>query len=156
KHQVHHPARRLIHSRRDDETARWATTAPFSYVHYLPPEGEGNRSLRPDARLEIAHLGLAVAFAGALELAAGGEDVAAARRAHRGRQAPGGDDLGEAVDAVIGRALVGRAGPRVERDQVHLGVDRLEQAHQLACVGVAVVDTLEHHVLEGDAPAVLG
>src|SRR5690242_8988769 len=56
----------------------------------------------------------------ALELAAGGGDVATARGAHRRAQPAVVDDLGEAVDAVVRAALVGRARPGVERDQVHL------------------------------------
>src|SRR5579871_2357867 len=67
----------------------------------------------------------------ALELAAGGGDVAAARGADRGAQPAVVDDLGEAVDAVVGAALVGRTRPGIERDQVHLGVDRRQDAHQL-------------------------
>src|SRR5258708_39829212 len=60
-------------------------------------------------RLEVAHALATAAQAGALELAAGGEDVAAARRAHRRTQAAIVHDLGEAMDAVVGAALVGRA-----------------------------------------------
>ena len=55
------------------------------------------------------------------ELAAGGEDVAAARGAHRRRIAGGEDDVGERRDRRVRRAFVGRAGPRVERDQIDLG-----------------------------------
>src|SRR5690606_23862004 len=55
------------------------------------------------------------------------------------------------------RAFVGGAGPRVERDEVHLGGDFVfaQQAHQFAGVFVAVVFVLQHHVFEGDAAGVV-
>ena len=56
-----------------------------------------------------------------LQLAAGGVDVAAARRAHRRRNARFEDDVAERPDPLVGRTFVGRAGPRVERDQIDLG-----------------------------------
>src|SRR3954452_8490877 len=64
-------------------------------------------------RLAFAHAEL---FSLGLELAAGGEDVAAAWRAHRGRIAGIEDVFGEFFDSIPVRALVNRAGPRVERD----------------------------------------
>src|SRR3954451_1521780 len=81
-----------------------------------PHDRQGSRSRpvgdQPCPRPEL--LGLA------LELAAGGEDVAAARGAHRRGVAGPEHDLGKALDALPVRALVLRAGPGVERDQVDL------------------------------------
>jgi signal transduction histidine kinase len=67
-----------------------------------------------------------------LELAAGGEDVAAARRADRRGIAGIVDEVGELLDRLPVRALVVRARPGVERDQVDLGRNALEQLHQRA------------------------
>src|SRR5437660_9763486 len=57
----------------------------------------GNSAARPDARR--------------FELAAGGEDVAAAGRAHRRRIAGVEHDVGERLDRRVRRAFVRRAGP---------------------------------------------
>src|SRR5690606_28068925 len=55
-----------------------------------------------------------------LQLAAGGQDVAPARRAD-GRSVAGlVQDGGEGLDRLPVRALIVGAGPGVERDQVHL------------------------------------
>src|SRR5262245_7763708 len=53
--------------------------------------------------------------AGGPELAAGGHDVAPARRAYRARVARLVDDLGEALDLLPVRAFVRRTRPGVER-----------------------------------------
>src|SRR5207248_8530074 len=88
------------------------------------------------------------------ELATGGRDVAAARRAHRRRIAGGEDDVGERRDRRRGRTFKGRARPWIERDQVDLGGDALEEAYQFARLGRTVVDPVQHYVFEGDAPSV--
>jgi uncharacterized membrane protein len=93
---------------------------------------------------------LAGAFGRGLELAAGGHDVLAARGADRAGVAGLVDDVGEGLDPRPVGALVGRAGPFVEGDQVDLGRDAGDQLHQPARVGVAVVHALQHHVFEGD------
>ena len=54
------------------------------------------------------------------------------------------------MDAVAGGALVRRAGPFVEGDQVDLGGDALDQFHQTVGVFVAVVYAVQHHVFKGD------
>src|SRR6476646_6511264 len=69
-------------------------------------------------------------FGRALELAAGGEDIAAARRAHRRGVTGVEHDLGEFFDLVPVRAFVLAAGPRVERDEIDLGRNALVQTHQ--------------------------
>src|SRR5215210_6459764 len=56
-----------------------------------------------------------------LQLPAGGVDIAAARSPHRGRDPGFENDVRERADAVGLRAFVGRARPRVERDQIDLG-----------------------------------
>ena len=52
------------------------------------------------------------------------------------------------------RALVLRAWPRVERNQIDLGRNTLEQLHQQLGVIHGIVDALEHHIFEGDAARV--
>src|SRR6185312_14322447 len=65
-----------------------------------------------------------------LQLAAGGEDVAATRRADRRGVAGVEDIFGEFFDLLPLRALVFRARPRVERNQIDLGRNALQQLHQ--------------------------
>src|SRR5882757_3982811 len=62
-----------------------------------------------------------------LELAAGGKDVASARGAHRRGVAGIDDDLGELLDLLPVRAFVFAARPRIERNQVDLRRNALEQ-----------------------------
>src|SRR5204862_4120650 len=88
------------------------------------------------------------------ELPARRHDVTAARGAHGARIARPVHDLRETLDLLPIRALVFRAGPGIERDQVDLGRDAGEQLHQRLGVGERIVDTLEHDVLEGDAPRI--
>src|SRR5262245_36381512 len=71
--------------------------------------------------------GLALADAFALQLAAGGHDVAPARRAHRARIARIEDDVAEGGDGGIAAALEGRPGPGIEGDEVDLGRHPLDQ-----------------------------
>src|SRR5215211_482240 len=68
------------------------------------------------------------------QLAAGGQDVAAARRAHRRGVAGVEDVFGEFFDLVPVRTLVTRARPRIERNQVDLGRNPLEQFYEQLCV----------------------
>src|SRR6266516_4610410 len=93
-------------------------------------------------------------FGRALELAAGGEDVAPARCAHRRGVAGAEHNLGELLDPLPLRAFVSAAGPWIERDQVDLRRNAGEQPHQRSRIGERVVHVLEHHVFEGDAPRV--
>src|SRR5215207_6444384 len=90
----------------------------------------------------------------ALELAAGGEDVPAARRADGRGVAGPEDDFGERLDPLPVRALVGASRPGVEWNEVDLRGNAPEQPDQGLRLGKAVVDVLEHDVLEGDAPRV--
>src|SRR5437879_5070172 len=76
----------------------------------------------------------------ALQLAAGGEDVAAAGRADRRGVTAAVEDRGEGLDGPPVGTFVGAAGPGVERDQVDLGRDALEQLDQGLGLGGAVVD----------------
>src|SRR5689334_4697380 len=89
-----------------------------------------------------------------LQLAAGGEDVAAARGAHRGGVAGVEDIFGEFLDLLPVGALVTRARPGIERDQVDLRRNALEQLHEQLGVVKRIVDALQHHVFESDAPCV--
>jgi hypothetical protein len=57
----------------------------------------------------------------ALQLTAGGHDVAAARGPHRACVARAIDDLGEALDRVPLAVLILRAGPQVERNEITPG-----------------------------------
>src|SRR5690606_10250556 len=68
-------------------------------------------------------LGLAAGTVGdlALELAAGGIDVVAARAPHRRDHAGVVEQLLEAADGLVARALEARTRKRVEREQVDLG-----------------------------------
>src|SRR4051812_33394967 len=76
-----------------------------------------------------------------LELATSRVDVAPARRAHRRGNAAFEDDVAEGPDPRRVGAFVGRAGPRVERDQIDLRRQPVlaDQPNQLAGVVVAVV-----------------
>src|SRR5207237_341194 len=67
----------------------------------------------------------------ALELSAGGEDVAAAGRAHRRGIARIEHDLGEFLDLLPVRAFVAGAGPRVERNEIDLGRNALQEPPQV-------------------------
>src|SRR6516162_1412919 len=69
-------------------------------------------------------------LARALELTAGGEDVAAARRPYRRRIAGVEYDLGKLFDRVPVRAFVAGAGPGIEGDQIDLGRNALQQPDQ--------------------------
>src|SRR5882672_12628182 len=77
-----------------------------------------------------------------LQLPAGGEDVAAARRAHRRGIAGVEDVLGEFLDLVPVRTFVGRARPGIERNEVDLRRNPLEQLHQQLRVIQRIIDAL--------------
>src|SRR5688572_861797 len=86
----------------------------------------GRVSTKPAQASRIGGGGLAAGagalFLGvALQLAAGGEDVAAARRADRRSVAGAVEDRGERLDGRPGGALILAPRPGVERDQVDLG-----------------------------------
>src|SRR6516162_5779792 len=66
-------------------------------------------------------------FGFALELAASSEDVAAARRAHRRGIAGVEHDLGEFLDLLPVRAFMSGARPGIERDEIDLGRNALDQ-----------------------------
>src|SRR5690242_2382582 len=76
---------------------------------------------------------------GRLELAAGGEGVAAARRAHRACIAGAVEDGGEALDGVAVGTFIGGARPGIERDEIDLGGNSLEQLDQTAGVLPAII-----------------
>lgn len=110
------------------------------------------RSLRPTFLSRLHRLALADALA--LQLAAGGHDVAAPGRAHGARVAGIEDDVAEGGDGGIAAALEGRPGPGVEGDQVDLGRYPFDQLHQRLRIGGRIVDAFQHHIFEGDAPGV--
>src|SRR5579863_1663936 len=61
-----------------------------------------------------------------LQLAAGGKDVAATRRAHRRRIAGVENIFGEFLDSLPVGAFISRARPRIERNEVDLGRNPLQ------------------------------
>src|SRR5581483_8892488 len=71
-------------------------------------------------RGRLLALALFQADAVGFELAAGGEDVAAARRADRRGIAGAVDDIAEGLDRFVGRAFEGRARPGVEGNEIDL------------------------------------
>src|SRR5262245_66688895 len=77
-------------------------------------------SIRHRHRAQRQPLARGELFGRALELAASGQDVAPARRTHRRGVAGIEDDLGKFLDSLPIRALVPRAGPRMERVKVDL------------------------------------
>ena len=91
-----------------------------------------------------------------LQLAAGRHDVAPARTAYGGRKAGGEQAVGKALDGIPIAADVLAARPGVEGDQVDLRRDSLEQSGELLRLGQGIVDILQHDILEGDAPRVVG
>src|SRR5262249_59282402 len=84
-------------------------------------------SIRHRHRAQRQALARGELFGRALELAASGQDVAPARRAHRRGVAGIEDDLGKFLDSLPIRALVSGAGPWIERDEVDLRRDAREQ-----------------------------
>src|SRR3546814_16868450 len=53
-------------------------------------------------------------------------------------------------------AFEGAAGPGIEGDEVHFGRNALQQTDETALVVLAVVHALQHDVLEGDTPGIVG
>src|ERR1700759_1707478 len=66
-------------------------------------------------------------FCRAFKLAAGGENVAAARRPHRRGIASIENNLGEFFDLFPVGAFIGAAGPGIERDQIDLRRNAFEE-----------------------------
>src|SRR5690348_2110310 len=85
------------------------------------------------------------------QLAAGRRDIDAARVAHRRRYAVLADHLGEALDSLRRGTLEGRGRGRIERNDVDVAEETLEQGRQFGRDLVAIVDALDQRILEGDA-----
>ena len=90
-------------------------------------------------------------MAGAFELAAGGEDVAATRGADRRGIAGAVEHGGEGLDRRPIAANIVRAWPGIERDQIDLGRHAGHQLHQCFGLGQTVVDAFQHNVLKRHA-----
>src|SRR5690606_28956932 len=109
----------LMKLRREQPVASTATAAASSSAsrtRIAPPRLLQRRHLLAEFRLAAGAI-----HDLALELAAGGVDVVAARAPHRGDAAGLVEQLLEAAHGAIFRALEGGARERVERDQVDLG-----------------------------------
>src|SRR6476660_6515165 len=111
---------------RREQPASTPATAAQAMVARMAPRIAATRSggrIAPSALQAALELGLAARAVHhlALQLAAGRIDVVAAGAAHRRDHAGVVELLLERADRFIGRALVARAGERVERDQVDLG-----------------------------------
>src|SRR5258708_7825675 len=104
----------------------------------------GRRRDGPLPRSLAARLLDAVGF----ELPAGRHDVLAARRAHRRGISRLEDDVTELPDRLARRAFVGRARPRIERDEVDLGGDAAAPGDAGAGLGPAVIAALAAAVFE--------
>src|SRR5579864_1093261 len=89
------------------------------------------------------------------QLTAGRVDILAAGAPHGGEHASLQQLVPEALDHGSGRARVAGAGKRVERNEIDLGGMTLEQAREGTRLCRGIVHAIEHHVLEGDAAAVL-
>src|SRR5712671_6070599 len=88
--------------------------------------------------------------AGGFELAASGEDVAAAGGSHRRRISGRENNVGKRLDRRVRRAFVWGTRPRVERDQIDFRWNTRQQPDQLPSIARAVVDAFQHDVFEGD------
>src|SRR5262245_2552874 len=84
------------------------------------------------------------------ELTACGLDVLPAALAYGGVQVVVAENRLEAEDPGARARREGRPREGIERDQVHLGAEPVQQAHEAAGVLVGVVLVSEQHVLEGD------
>src|SRR5690606_34440419 len=126
----------LMNVRREQALAS-STSATARAMALSGRIGSSGRN-RGGLRLQpLVVFGLAAGAVGdlALELAAGGIDVVAARAPYRSDHAGVVEQLLEAADRLIVRALEARARERIERDQVDLGRvlhlhPALEVAHQ--------------------------
>ena len=88
------------------------------------------------------------------ELAAGGENIAAARGSDRRRIAGPVHDIGKRGDILVGRTFIRRTRPGIERNEVDLGGNAADQPHQFARIRRGVVHPFEHHVFERDPPII--
>src|SRR4051794_34388785 len=84
----------------------------------------------------------------ALELSAGGIDVASARTPDKGRQSSLDHDLLEGADAVIRRRAEINAGARIQRDEVDLGAEAAQQFGKLTGVLHIVIHAVEKDVFK--------
>src|SRR2546428_6545608 len=87
------------------------------------------------------------------ELPAGGLDVLPPALTDGRVDTVVAEDRLEAHDPLPRARHEARPRERVERDQVHLGAEPVQQPHETASVGLAVVLAAQHDVLEGDALA---
>src|SRR5438876_395767 len=87
------------------------------------------------------------------ELPAGGLDVLPPALADGRVHAVVAQDRLEAHDPLARARDEARPRERIERDQVHLGAEPVQEAHEPAGVRLAVVLVAQHDVLEGDALA---
>src|SRR5258708_622164 len=118
------------------------------------PVGAGMRRRSASERVRVRRRTAAapLALARGLELPARRHDVTTPRRADRRDVAGLHQHSGEGSDRVIVRALIGSARPWIERGQIHLRWNAGKQADELARLGRRIVDALQHHILERDAP----
>ncbi len=84
------------------------------------------------------------------QLAAGGVDVITPSAPHCGHDAGIDQDLSETPDAGIGRSAQPGIREGIEGNQIELAGHITHQVEQLVGICVGIVDTIEHHVLEGD------
>src|SRR5690606_35028701 len=94
-----------------------AASAAAASMAALTLRADGRR-MEPLQRQQSVAILFGQAFAFALELTAGGKDVAAAPGAHRRGVAGLVDDIGKALDAARGRVAIVRARPGIERVEV--------------------------------------
>src|ERR1039458_7854983 len=85
----------------------------------------------------------------ALELPAGGVDIQPSRLAHETGQ-PAADDALEARHPLGEWRGVRDSRPGIEGNQVDFGVEVSQELDHTARVGIAIVDAMEQHVLEGE------
>src|SRR5436190_4765839 len=90
------------------------------------------------------------------QLPAGGLDVLPAALADGRVHAVVAQDRLEAHDPLPRAGDEARPREGIERDQVHLGAEPVQEPHEAARVGLAVVLAAQHDVLEGDALAARG
>src|ERR1700722_18747048 len=147
-----HPEERALArvSKDEESLASWFETA---LARLLTMRNTSIRHRHGAKRLPFARrqfLGLR------FQLAASGQDVAATRRAHRRGIAGVENIFRELFDLIPVRTLVARARPRVERNEIDLGRNALQQLDQQLGVVERIVDALEHHIFERDAPRIGG
>ena len=89
----------------------------------------------------------------ARELAASRVDVVAAWGSGDADVTRIAEDITKGVDAALWGTLVVASRKRVERNQVDFRWNVTKQFGQLPGIGVRIIDTVEHDVLEGDVVA---